>query len=391
MNSLAEFVWEHREDNPLTLALSGAKHPGIPVAEAARQVEALQKLRKKFPEWYRPGLLLPPLLSLEQASSSATARFKAGLFSGRSMADLTGGMGVDAFFLAGRFDEVAYVEQDPAVYASAIHNFQVMGRSNIRGSQSTAADFLATRSENFDLIYLDPARRHDQKGKVFQLSDCSPDILQIKNVLLERAHAVMVKTAPMLDIQLAMRQLESVSKVWIVEYEKECREVLYLLEKTGTGIQEAPVEVVMLNENGELNHSFSINYDEEKGTAVTTAIPGAYLYEPAPGIMKSGAFKTFGKRFGLAKLHANTHLYTSETMSPDLPARIFRIVAICPYDRKQVAAVISGNKANTAVRNFPDNAQQVKKRLGLQDGGEWYLFATTLINEDKAILICRKA
>lgn len=391
MNSLSDFVWAHRHDDPAALALSGNKYPGIRIAEAARQVAAYRKIQKKVPEWYRPGLQFPPSLSLEQASSAASALFKASLFTGNNMADLSGGMGVDAFYFAEKFQSLVYVEQDAEVFASALHNFQVLGRENITGHRADASEFLHDYPGRFDLIYLDPARRHEQKGKVFQLADCSPNILKIKNLLLNYSDKILIKTAPMLDIHLALRQLEYASRVWVLEYEKECREVLYLLEKNPPPAEVLPVTVAGLQEDGREAYSFTFTYAEESALTASIAMPGPYLYEPFPGILKSGAYKSFGERYGLSKLHGNTHLYTGDNAIEPIPARIFRIIGQADYDRKSLARLVPDGKANIAARNFPDKPEAVKKRLGLRDGGDLYLFATTLADDKKAILICQKA
>jgi hypothetical protein len=189
---ILEFIWQHREDDPRQMALSGKKYPGLPMAELASQVQALQKIRHKIPSWYRPGMYFPFPLSVEQASSEATAKFKAGLFEVDKMADLTGGMGVDAGFFAQKAQSLTYVEQNAALLEATRHNFQTLGIAGVDWYQGTAESFLATHPGGLDLIYLDPARRHDAKGKVFQLADCTPDVLQLKTLLFQKARRVLL-------------------------------------------------------------------------------------------------------------------------------------------------------------------------------------------------------
>ena len=389
MTEQHRFIWAHREDDPAQLALSTKKYPGISVAHAARQVEALGKIRRKIPSWYQIGMEFPVALSLEQASSEATAHFKSTLFAGQKMADLTGGLGVDASFFAKTFQNVWYVEQSEAIAAAASHNFKVLNLDNVAVCHARAEDFLENAAQQFDLLYLDPARRDDKKGKVFQLADCTPDILKIKALLFSHAPKILVKTAPMLDIHLAVRQLEHVSKIWVVEYEGECREVLYLLEKDAPAAP-VPVEVVILDKSGAVLHQFPFTFEEEQAVSGEFAAPLQFLYEPFPAILKAGAFKIFGQRFNLKKLHPNTHLYTAATHTGHIPARAFVIEAICKYDKKAVAPFLPEQKANVSVRNFPDGAEQVRKKLGIKDGGDVYVFAATDATEKKVILVCKK-
>jgi 16S rRNA G966 N2-methylase RsmD len=390
MTELHRFIWEHREDDPGKLALSAKKYPTLPIAYIARQVEALGKVRRKIPSWYQMGLDFPVPISLEQASSEATGRFKAALFSGNTMADLTGGQGVDASFFAQQFGQVFFVEKNPEILAAARHNLGVLGLQNIVFSNDDAAQFLAAQNRSFDLLYLDPARRDDRKGKVFQLADCSPNVLEIKDLLLKSASRVLIKTAPLLDIHQAIHQLKNVSKVWVLEHDGDCREVLYLLEKESPEPDKIPIFAVSINKSGEAEHTFQFNFLEEQQAESTFSAPAGFLYEPVPAVLKAGAFKTFAKQFGISKLHPNTHLYTSDQFVPNLPARAFQINAVCKYDKKAVEKAIPAGKANISTRNFPDSSEQVRKKLGLRDGGDIYVFAATNWEEKKLLLVCSK-
>jgi hypothetical protein len=383
-----EFIWQHREEDPRQLALSGKKYPGLPMAEVASQVQALQKIRHKIPGWYRQGMYFPFPLSVEQASSEATARFKAGLFEVEKMADLTGGMGVDASFFARKAQSLTYVEQNAELLKATRHNFQILDIAGVDWYGGTAESFLATHPGGLDLIYLDPARRHDAKGKVFQLSDCTPDVLQLKSLLLQKARRVLLKTAPLLDLKEAARQLGQVAGIWVVAAQGECREVLYLLEPQAPLWETVPIQAVHLQESGMA--SFTFHWQEEQEAMAVLSLPLKYLYEPNPAILKAGAFKSFGLRYGLSKLHAHTHLYTSEQLVDHVPARRFVIEQICRYDRKAVQAAVPDGKAHITCRNFPDTPDLVRKKLGLQDGGEVYLFAATDVEQQKVVMVGRK-
>ena len=393
-----QFVQEHLHDDLHRLLLSAHRYPGVSVPAAVAQIEALRKVRLKIPAWFRFDLDLPPLLSVEQASSEQTARFKAAMFSGKKMADLTGGMGVDAYFFAQQFEQVVYVERNPDLVAAARHNFAALGAANIGAVEADAADFLAgsigmagsrpdTAGDRYDLIFLDPARRDDRQKRVFRLEDCEPNVLSIKELLLERADRVLLKTAPMLDLNLAAEQLQSVSRIWVVSVDNEVKEVLYLLEKNAPLVADIPVEAVCL---GGKTRVFRFTRAEEKAAAAQYARPQHYLYEPDAAVLKAGAFKSFATRLGMAKLHPNAHLYTSETIIPGVPGRSFAIHAVLKHDRKAVREALPSGKANIAVRNFPDSPERVRQQLGLVDGGHWYLFGTTDLDGRKVLILCTR-
>lgn len=389
--TLQKFILDHFNDDLPRLLLSAHRYPGIPVREAVAQIEALRKIRTKIPSWFRFDLNCPPLLSVEQASSEQTARFKAGLFSGKRMADLTGGMGVDAYFYAQHFDRVFYVEQNPELAVRARHNFAVLGATNIDVAAEEAEVFLQHHTEPFDLLYLDPARRDGRQRRVFRLDDCQPNILSIKELLLKRASKVLIKTAPLLDLHQAAEQLGAVSHIWVVSVDNEVREVLYLLEKPASGAlpshPDIPVEAVSL---GLSVRTFVFTRADEQAATPDYSTPLRYLYEPDAAILKAGAFRIFARRFGLAKLHPNTHLYTSERLVADIPARVFAIDAVLKYERKAVGAAIPSGRANVAARNFPDSVEAMRKKLALADGGDVYMFGATDIDGPK-LVVGRKA
>ena len=383
-----QFVQAHLDEDPSGLLLSARRFPGVQVPLAVAQIEALRKVRFKVPSWYRFDLDFPPVISVEQASSEQTARFKAGLFTGHSMADLTGGMGVDAFFFAQHFDRVRYIEQNPELVAIARHNFARLGASNLECVESSAEAFLTSHTGGLDLIYIDPARRDDRQGRVFRLEDCKPNILKIRDLLLNAAPRVLIKTAPLFDLHLAVEQLGAVSHIWVVSVYNECKEVLYLLEKAPPPAGAIPIEAVCLA--GATQRTFLFTREEERDGKPEFSPPQQFLYEPDAAILKAGAFQAFARRYRLAKLHPHTHLYTAQTLVPDLPGRCFQIEAVVKYDRKAVQPWTPEGRANIAARNFPDPVAVVRKRLRLADGGAVYLFAVTAWPDRKILIVCRR-
>ena len=370
------------------LLLNARQYPRVDVPYAVLQIEALQKLRIKAPAWFNTHLRFPASLSVEQASSERTAGFKAGLFSGQRMADLSGGLGIDTWAFSNRFERVDYVEAQLAYRAAAVHNFSVLGRHNIVVHQSDAETFLRNTTEAFDLLYLDPSRRDAQARRVFRLEDCSPDVIALHDLLFDHTNTVLLKAAPMLDIREALRQLQTVRSVWVVSVLGEVREVLYQLGPLPCPTDIVPVEAVCLGAN---SLHFRFTAEEERMAAVGFSQPGDWLYDPDAALLKAGALKSVAQRFGLHKLHANTHVYTSSQPIEGFPGRRFRLEQVVRYDKKAVETAVPERRAHVAVRQFPDRAEDVRKRLGLKDGGDVYLFGVTLVDEQKRILVARKA
>ena len=390
MTELDRFILEHRNDDPSQMALSAKKYPDVPVAFVARQIDAYSRLKKKIPSWYQQGLSFPVPVSLEQCSSEATARFKASLFSGENFLDLTGGMGVDSYFFKSRFDRITLVEADANVLSGTRHNFQTLGIDNVVFVESSAEQYLQKTEQHFDLIYLDPSRRASQNQRVFMLDDCQPNVLVIKDLLFNHADKTLIKTAPLLDISLAIKQLEHVSQVWIVAYEHDCREILYLLEKNAPTLEQVPIHAVSIDHNGIAISHYTHTQEEEQCASIEYGGAKSYLYEPNAALMKAGAFKSLGSKFQLGKFHVNSHLYTSDELIQDFPGRRFNIIATCKYHKKELIEVIPSQKANFSSRNFPDRPEQVRKRMGFADGGDHYVFATTDHLENKVLLVCLK-
>jgi len=384
---IQRFIREHEQDDPVDLMLKASRFPDVPMRKVAEQIQARKKARHKLPEWYQQkGVLFPPALSVEQASSESTARLKADLLSGQRLVDLTGGMGVDTFYLGKSFAQIDYVERQEKLLALAKHNFLQLGAAHIRLHQAEASAFLKALSGKVDCIYLDPARRDDQARKIFQLQDCSPNVLALKQLLLTKADQILIKTAPLLDIQLAIRELGQVSRVWVVSVKNECKEVLYLLEP---GQQREPlISTVNLLDDGKQHFDFRLS--EEAGATANYSAPQSYLYEANASLLKAGAFLKVAVSYGLAKLHPNSHLYTSDNLRSDFPGRIFKLITQSKYNRKSLKSAVPGGKANISVRNFPESVKQIRKKTGIRDGGELYIFATTVMPQQRIMLICKR-
>ena len=434
-----EFVRKHLNDDVNKLALS--KFPEeIDKQFVIRQIQARQVLSKKLPSWAESDeLVFPKKLSLEQCSSELTAKYKALLLSTNPhessrkisdnscilvdekeirvntcrsvekkgiLVDLTGGMGVDTSFLSDNFDKTYYVEMQEELCDIARHNFKILNK-NIEVVNDNAEHFLTTCGE-VDCIYLDPARRDEYGRKMVSLHDCSPDVAELQDVLFEKAKTVMVKLSPMLDIDIVKKELKNIKEIHIVAVKNECKEILVILgqQTTDNGQQSSSIThgSQLIATDLRENWNFSFTEDEEHNAEWTLADKvGRYLYEPGAAFMKAGCFKLLSQKYNLDKLHRNSHLYTSDELVADFPGRIFEVINVVPFDKKakknlwettslssQLIAHGSQPKASIAVRNFPLSAEELKKNLGLQDGGDFYIFGTTMKGEKKIVVLTMK-
>ncbi len=380
-----QFVFAHQHDDVRALALHGAP-AGVDLRYALQQIEARQILSGKVPSWARcPDVEFPPHLSIEQCSSEAAARYKSRLLSGRQLVDLTGGLGIDCHFLAQRFAQTDYVEREPHLAALAEQNFAVLGDA-IRVHCADCEAFLPAMLQ-VDAIYIDPARRDTTGRKTVSIADCTPNVVALQDLLLEKARQVLVKLSPMLDIALLVRELRYVKAVHVVAVGNECKEILALLERDFAG--EPTISAINLPDN----EAFEFRLSDEKCAACAWAERvQRYLYEPNAALLKAGAFRSVAVRYNLHKLHINSHLYTSDSRLADFPGRQFEVVGAAPFDKKISKTLLADvEKANLTVRNFPLSVADLRKKLRLTEGGDIYLFATTLSDGQRVIVRCRKA
>ena len=424
-DSVKEFIEKHLKDDVHRLAL--AKFPeGIDREFVIRQIHARQVLSKKLPSWAENDeLVFPKKLSLEQCSSELTAKYKATLLSTKSheitrrefsedscsladekriLIDLTGGMGVDTAFLSDNFDKTYYVEMQEELCEIAKHNFKVMNK-NIEVVNDNAEHFL-TICDEVDCIYLDPARRDEYGRKMVSLHDCSPDVVELHDLLLKKAKRVLVKVSPMLDIEMVKKELKDITEIHVVAVRNECKEILICQRTTDNGQQtcensENCLQMIAVDLRENWNFAFTENEELEAQWTLADNV-GRYLYEPGAACMKAGCFKLLSQRYGLDKLHRNSHLYTSDDLIPDFPGRIFEVVNVVPFDKKTKKNIwtldfedakkgsATFKKANVAVRNFPLSAEELKKNLGLQDGSDFYIFGSTMKGEKKVVVLTKK-
>ena len=380
-----QYIKDHQNDDPFMFSLHTKKGDDFPWKEAIKQIHSLQKAKSKIPSWVTAkGIVWPVPISVEQASSELSAMFKAEQIDGKSMVDLTGGMGVDTSFFAEKVAKMHYVEVNEELALLAKHNFDILGKINIAVHNQSAEEFLENCNHRFDLIFLDPSRR-DKSRKVFKIEDGTPNLYEILPKCREIANQVLVKLSPMVDLSLLIRDF-SPSKIWVVSIKNEVKEVLCLIKEAKA---DSLITAVDLVEHGK-KMLFEFDQKEEVKAQSEFSLPLKYLYEPSAVILKAGAFKLVGQRFGLCKLHVSTHLYTSDELVADFPGRIFSLKAQMRHDKNEVARLIPERKINVFTRNYPLSPDKLKQKLDLKDGGDQYLIGTTLMGEKKVLLLCER-
>lgn len=375
-----EFAREHQDEDTTRLLLSAARYPVVDMRAAVQQIEGLRTAREKWPELLAcEEFVYPPRLNREQASSEATARYKAesGKWKVESVADLTGGMGIDTLAFARVAEHVDYVERDPTLCALMEHNLRALGITNVTVH---CADSMEWLSSQFTIIYIDPARRSATGRKVAAFEDCTPNILDHATLLRSCCRRLMVKASPMIDIDLACRQLGDVAEVHVVGVRGECKEVLFVC-----GEPHGEPRITCRDLQGSKEFSFTRSEEASAEGRFCQAV-GRYLYEPDATLMKGGPFKLIGQRYGLELLGRNSHLYTSDTRVPDFPGRVFEVLQELKLSRKEMSAALLGGKAHVLTRNYPVKAEVLQKQLGLQEGGDHVVVATTVGNRKSGFL-----
>jgi hypothetical protein len=384
------YVAAHLHDDPAHLALQARRHPHLPVPELVRQIQARQKARVKLPTWAdNQDLIFPPALSVEQASSERTAAYKAAIVAGAArLADLTGGFGADAAHFAAVVDQVDYVERDPRLTQVVAYNFAQLNIKNVAAHAADAVSFLKEGNATFDWLFLDPARRDQRGGKTYRLADCEPDVPRLMPLLLRHAPRILLKTSPMLDIELAIQELKHVRRLWVLAIDNEVKEVLYELGEE-PAIDPERLAVNLRRDGSQ--QEFRLNRAREARAVPRYAEAQQYLYEPNAAILKAGAFKSIGSAFELLKLHQHSHLYTSYELRADFPGRIFRILAVEKADGATLKSHLGPEaRAHVTTRNFPESVADFRRRTGIREGGDIYLFATTDLRSRLVVLVCEK-
>ena len=387
--STIEFIRAHSRDDVRLLALQAPRYPDVDMPAAIVQIAGRQAAANKIPSWQSiEELWYPRHLSMEQCSSEITAQYKSTLADGETLADLTGGFGIDCAFMASRFRKVSYVERQEELCEIAKHNFPLLGLKHITVYNEDGVAHLQ-KMEPVDCIFIDPARRNEHGGKTIAISDCEPDVEELEELLLSKGKQIIIKLSPMLDLTLALKNMKHVREVHVISVNNECKELLLIIGNEPS--QLIPIHCINLTPKEKQTFTFT-REGELTSECLYTKELGKYLYEPNASILKAGAFRSIASRYEVKKLHPNSHLYTSDLWIENFPGRSFLITGQCSFNKKEIKETIGElKKANITVRNFPATVAEIRKRTKLSDGGEVYLFATTLSNEQKVFIKCSKA
>ena len=388
MNKVTEdFIREHADADVRQLALQAKKNPEVDLTYALEQIAGRQKAKMKLPSWAKiDGMVYPPHISMEQCSSELTAKYKAEIVPcGNCLVDLTGGFGVDFSFIAKKFKHAVYVERQNHLCAIASENFRLLGFDNAEAVNADGIEYLH-QMDHADLVFIDPARRDDHGGRTYGIADCTPNVLEVMDELMQKTDMLLLKLSPMLDWRKAVRDLGGASEVHIVSVDNECKELLIMVRHD---VQQIKVVCVNLLSNGERD---VFEFDDTESTPMHQKISSkTYLFEPNASIMKAGCFDEIQARFHVAQLDNNSHLFVSDHEIPDFSGRRFKIEHVTSMNKRELKEALTGiDRANITVRNFPVSVAELRKKLKLKDGGDVFIFATTVAKEGHQLFICRK-
>lgn len=404
-----EYINLHRLDNPKELALKG--HPGgVDIRYALEQIAGFQAARRKLPQWAATeGVIFPPHISMEQCSSQATAEYKRQTAQrllggqGGTLIDITGGYGVDFTYMARAFRHAIYVERQEVLCRAAIHNMPLLGHPGAEIVCADGTEYIAA-AEHAAMVFIDPARRDRNGGRTYALADCTPDATALMPMLREKADFVMLKLSPMLDWHKAAADIGRAAEVHIVSVRNQCKELLVVADcrngdgeggdcrAEGTDGLQTRIFCANLNEDGTAVSLDTFSMEEISGgtqTALATPEAGMHIYEPNASIMKAGGLGALCGRYGVRQVAVNSNLFVSEKSAEDFPGRHFVINSVSGMNKKELRQSLSTiKKANITTRNFPLQAEELRRRLKLKDGGSTYIFATTIADGSHRLIIC---
>ncbi|MDP9955563.1 hypothetical protein J2X97_001200 [Epilithonimonas hungarica] len=357
------------------ILLRKSPFPDVSIQEIVQQIKGKKTAEKKFPFLIKEGIIFPPNLNLEQASSQSTAEYKAQDLKGKSFLDLTCGFGIDAYFLSKNFDEVTLIEQNPELISIVEHNWKTLNRKAnfinenlevfLESLREPQTDKQSQIKNKFDVVYLDPARRDQQNKKKFLLEDLSPDLLEIEEKLRSISDKIIVKLSPLIDISYLISELKNITEIQIIAVRNEVKELVLIIENQ----KKQDVEIRCINLESD-EPEFLFNFKNEKSAKSEFSESLKFLYIPNNSILKAGAFNMISEKFGLKKLHPNTHFYTSEHKIENFPGRVLEIEKIDAKDLEK------GEKYNLISKNYPLKPEEIKKKHKLNDGGNHYLIFT---------------
>ena len=360
-----KFINANLQTDLHSLLLKKSPFAEVSMQEIVQQIKGKKVAQKKFPFFLKEGIVFPPNLNLEQASSQSTAEFKAQNLKGKKFLDLTSGFGIDAYFLSKNFDEITLIEQNTELLEIVKHNWGILERK-ANFINDNLENFLANNQEQFDVIYLDPARRDDHKNKKFLLEDLSPNLLEFQEKLMKFSDQIIIKLSPLIDISYLISVLKNIFKIEIIAVKNEVKELLVFMNSK---FETENVEISCTNLESD-DVVFSFNFNDEKERNAMFSEPQKFLYIPNNAVLKSGGFNSLSEKFNLKKLHPNSHFYTNGERLEGFPGRVLEIEIV---DSKTIK---KGDKFNIISKNYPLTPEEIKKKYKISDGGNSYLIFT---------------
>lgn len=380
-NEVQTYLRENLSKDVHSLSLQKSPFAGIKSAELAEQIKGMKIAKSKFPFLFETdGMYYPPSLNLEQASSQATSEYKSKLVKGKTLIDFTAGLGIDAFGFAQEFEEVTALEQSSNLVEICQHNYKTMGQTNLNYLNISFETYLKENStQNWDVIYLDPARRKNAQKK-FLLEDLEPNVLEWMDEFLKRAETVVIKLSPLMDVHKIIDQIPQTQEIHLVAVKNEVKELVLI------GRNQSNVNPLISAVNLETNHpEFQFHFEDEKNTTVNFSSIKTYLYEPNTALLKSGAFKLIATTFGLSKLEINTHLYTSDELNNGFPGKIYEVIE----ELKEVKKSIRNQSFHVISKNYPLSVANIRKKYKLKESESQSLVFTRSI-DGLLHLLCKR-
>ena len=367
------------------LALQKNPFPNLDWKLILQQIEAKTKAKEKLPTWFETSkIIYPSKISVEQTSSEITAAYKASLINGKTLIDLTGGFGVDAFYFAKQFERVVHCEHNQALSNRVAHNYKQLQATNISCLSGESETILENLESTFDWIYIDPSRRNESKGKVFLLRDCEPNVPELLNFYFKFSSKILIKTAPLLDLTAGLLELKNVAVIHIIAVENEVKELLWEIHQDYEG--NPMIKTVNISKKGQEHFEFELTKNK---CEVIYSEPLAYLFEPNAAVMKSGGFNEITTNYPILKLHSQTHLYTAYQIV-EFCGRVFEIQQKIDYSKANMKLHLENKKANITTRNFPETVENIRQKWKIKEGGDLYCFFATDLNNHKIVLLCKK-
>lgn len=409
-SQIRDFVTEHLNDDTAKLLFASHRYPEIDMPFAVEQIEARKRVKNKLPEWFAlPDLIMGGRIPAEQCSSEQTARFKRTIMGDdcHSLCDMTGGMGVDFWYMSRGLDRAIYTERQEALCVAARHNFDVLQKAEALQNPGDVAicpaieirEGLSTEMPvpDVDVIYLDPARRSTDGSRIYEIEDCEPNIVEWQDELLSHCHQLIVKVSPMADIKRTIARMHNVTDIYVVAVRNECKELLIVQKSAVSESIQEPIKMHCVDffPQKMVSYEFSQTENEKLLLAdvykLSDMAMSQYFYEPDVSVMKAQAFYSLMSRYHVAMIGKDSHYFTSKNLEEEFPGRSFTIDEVLVFSSgllKQLKKKLQ--QANVATRNFPLSAEELRKRAGIRDGGDVYLFGTTHDVNGPLLIICHK-